>query len=86
LYKYTIAKQIANKKVITSKGEDLGKIVDLVIDEGSGEIEALLVEIMPDSKFVKKKGLTDKIVEVPYASVTAVSDVIIVDEKGIPSD
>ena len=83
MYKYTIARQLATKKVITNRGDEVGKLSDLLIDEGSGEIEHLLVELDRDSKFIKKAGGRDRIIQIPYSAVTAVSDVFIVDEREI---
>lgn len=83
MYKYTIARQLATKRVITNRGDEVGKLVDLLIEESSGDIEALLVEVDRDSKIAKKVDAKDRIIEVPYSAVTAVSDVFIVDEREI---
>ena len=83
MYKYTIARQLATKKVITNRGDEVGKLSDLMIDEGSGEIEHLLVELDRESKFIKKAEGRDRIIKIPYSAVTAVSDVFIVDEREI---
>ena len=83
MYKYTIARQLATKKVITNRGDEVGKLSDLLINEASGEIEHLLVELDRESKFVKKAGAKDRIIQIPYSAVTAVSDVFIVDEGEI---
>ena len=83
MYKYTIARQLATKKVITNRGDEVGKLSDLLIDENSGEIEQLLVELDRDSKFIKKAVGKGRIIQIPYSAVTAVSDVFIVDEREI---
>jgi sporulation protein YlmC with PRC-barrel domain len=83
VYKYTIARQLATKKVITNRGDEVGKLSDLMVDEASGDIEHLLVELDRDSKFVKKFGSKDRVIKIPYSAVTAVSDVFIVDEREI---
>ncbi len=83
MYKYTIARQLATKKVITNRGDEVGKLSDLLVDENSGEIEHLLVELDRESKFVKKASGKDRIIQIPYSAVTAVSDVFIVDEREI---
>ncbi len=85
MYKYTIARQLATKRVITNRGEEVGKLTDLLIDEVSGEIEALLVEVDRDSKLIKRLNVKEKVIQIPYSAVTAVSDVFIVDEKEIPT-
>jgi len=81
MYKYTIARQLATKRVITNRGDEVGKLSDLLINERTGEIERLLIELDRNSKIVKKINAKDKIIEVPYSAVTAVSDVFIVDER-----
>jgi sporulation protein YlmC with PRC-barrel domain len=83
MYKYTIARQLATKRVITNRGDEVGRLSDLLIDEVSGEIEALLVEVDRDSKFAKTINSRDRIAQIPYSAVTAVSDVFIVDEREI---
>ncbi len=86
MLKYTIARQMSGKKVFTNRGEELGKLIDLLIDEKSGEIENLLVEISPDSKAARRLGLNERLVHIPYAAVTAVSDVVIVDEMHVKAE
>ncbi len=81
MYKYTIARQLATKRVITNRGDEVGKLSDLLINERTGEIEKLLIELDRNSKIVKKINAKNKIIEVPYSAVTAVSDVFIVDER-----
>lgn len=86
MYKYTIARQLASKRVITNRGDELGKLVDIVVSEVGGDIEFLVVEVDRGSKLLSRMGKVDKLVEIPYSSVTAVSDVFIVDEREILED
>ena len=81
MYKYTIARQLATKRVITNRGDEVGKLTDLTVDEVSGDIESLVVEVDRESKLASKLGRKDKVMEIPYSAVTAVSDVFIVDER-----
>lgn len=81
--KYEIARRLSGKGVITNRGEMLGKLLDLLVDEKSGVIEYLVVEIASDSKVAKKLGLDKRVVEIPYKAVVAVSDYVIVDEANI---
>ena len=83
VYKYTIARQLATKRVITNRGEEVGKLIDLMVNESSGEIERLMVEVDRESKLIKRINPKERIVEIPYSAVTAVSDVFIVDEREI---
>ena len=81
VYKYTIARQLATKKIITNRGDEVGKLTDLLVDEVSGDIEYLMVELDRDSKISKRAVRADKIINIHYSAVTAVSDVFIVDER-----
>jgi len=83
MYKFTIARQLASKRVITNRGDEIGKLIDIMIDEVSGQLEQLLIEVDTDSKLYKTLNLhsRDRLVKVPYSAVSAVSDVFIVDEK-----
>ena len=81
MYRYTIARQLATKRVITNRGDEVGKLLDLLVNETSGEIEYLVVELDRESKVVKKLSTHERVVNIPYSSVTAVSDVFIVDER-----
>ena len=81
--KYEIARRLSGKRVITNRGEVLGKLLDLLVDEKSGVIEYLVVEIAPDSKVARKLGFEKRVVEVPYKAVVAVSDYVILDEASL---
>jgi sporulation protein YlmC with PRC-barrel domain len=83
MYKYTIARQLATKRVITNRGDEIGKLTDLIIDETTGDIESLLVEVDRESKVLQRMNKRDKIISIPYSAVTAVSDVFIVDEREV---
>lgn len=86
MYKYTIARQLASKRIITNRGDEVGRLVDIIVSEVGGDIEFLVVEIDRTSRLLSKMGKVDKLVEIPYAAVTAVSDVFIVDEREIIED
>jgi sporulation protein YlmC with PRC-barrel domain len=81
MYKYTIARQLASKRVITNRGDEVGRLSDIVVSEVGGDIEFLVVEIDRNSRLLAKLGKVDKLIDIPYAAVTAVSDVFIVDER-----
>ena len=81
MYKYTVARQLATKRVITNRGDEVGKLTDLMVNEVTGDIETLLVEVDRDSKVIKRVGSKDRVINIPYSAVTAVSDVFIVDER-----
>lgn len=81
MYKYTIARQLATKRVITNRGDEVGKLTDILVNEVSGEIEVLMVEVDRDSKVIRRLNPKERVLEIPYSAVTAVSDVFIIDER-----
>jgi len=81
LYKYTIARQLATKRVITNRGDEVGKLLDMIVEEANGDILYLLVEVDRESKVARRMDSKDRLIEIPYTAVTAVSDVFIVDER-----
>ncbi len=84
MVKYAVAKQLAGKRIITTDGEEIGRVVDLFINELTGKIETVLLEPNPDSSIAarsKKEG--NGLVTVPYASVLDVKDVMVVDRRGL---
>ncbi len=86
MYKYTIARQLASKRVITNRGDEVGKLSDIIVSEIGGDIEFLVVEVDRSSRLLSKLGKVGKVIEIPYAAVTAVSDVFIVDERELLED
>ena len=79
--KLVIAKQLAGKKVISNEGEELGKLVDVYIQETTGKLENLLLEPNPDSVTVRQLQKEEGLVLVPYSAVMSIGDYIIVDRK-----
>ena len=85
MYKFTIARQLATKRVITNRGDEVGRLTDLLVNENTGELETLLVEVDRESKIIRKLGTKEKVLHIPFSAVTAVSDVFIVDERELQS-
>ena len=83
MVKYIIAKQLVGKKVITSDGYDVGRLVDAEISEVTGKINVLLIEPNLDSEFASKLKSEGGQVRVPYNTVLAVNDYVMVDRKNI---
>ncbi len=83
MYKYTIARQLATKRVITNRGDEIGKLTDMMVEPTTGDIESLIVEVDRDSKVAKRIDAKERIIHIPYSAVTAVSDVFIVDEREV---
>jgi len=81
--KIVVAKQLAGKKIITNDGEELGKLIDLDVQETSGKIESILVEPNLDNGLARAMKKDDGLLVIPYSAVLAASDHIIVDKKTV---
>jgi sporulation protein YlmC with PRC-barrel domain len=81
--KYLIARQLSGKKLVTNEGEDFGRLVDIGVNEVSGRIEDLVVEPNPDSDLATKMRRDDGMLHIPYESVLAVGDFIIVEKRNM---
>lgn len=81
--KYLIARQLSGKKLVTNEGDDFGRLVDIEVNEVSGKIEMLVVEPNPDNILASKIKKEDGMVHVPYESVLAVGDFIILEKRNI---
>jgi sporulation protein YlmC with PRC-barrel domain len=80
--KFAIAKQLGGKRVITNRGEEIGRLSDMTIDEGNGRLESLIVEPNAASKLARNLSSSkEKLINIPYKAVFAVGDVIVVDES-----
>ncbi len=83
MVKYVIAEQLVGKEVVTADGFDLGKFVDAEINEVNGKLSSLIVEPNVDSEYVNRLSIKEGKLKVPYTSVQAVNDYIVVDKKGL---
>lgn len=81
--KYLIARQLSGKRIVSTDGEDVGRLVDLEVDELTGKIEALVVEPNPESSATSKLKKNDAMVNINYGSVLAVKDFILVDSRNM---
>jgi sporulation protein YlmC with PRC-barrel domain len=76
---YIIAKQLGGKPVITVSGEELGRLDDVVFDEGSGQFISIVVEPVENTLMrvaYPKDGEGNFII--PYDAVNAVGKVVVV--------
>jgi sporulation protein YlmC with PRC-barrel domain len=83
MVKLLLARQLAGKKIITNDGEELGRLVDITINERNGRLEMLVIEPNPDNIAVRKMKKDEGYVTVPYAAVLAATDYIVVDRKSV---
>lgn len=81
--KYLIARQLSGRKLVTNEGEDFGRLVDVSVNEISGRIEYLVAEPNPDSDIAAKLRKDDGMCHLPYESVLAVGDYIIVEKRNL---
>jgi sporulation protein YlmC with PRC-barrel domain len=83
MVKVVVAKQLAGKKIITNDGDELGKLIDLEINEVSGKLETILIEPNLDNELARKLEKQDGLLTIAYSSVLAVGDHVIVDKKSV---
>jgi len=83
MVKYVIAEQLIGKEVVTNDGFDLGRFLDVEMNEVTGKLTSLILEPNGDNIFVKKLDVKEGKLKVPYTSVMAVNDFIIIDRKGV---
>ena len=83
--KYLIARQLSGKKLVTNEGEEFGRLVDVFVNEVSGKIEYLVVEPNPESALAGNLRKDDGMCHVPYESVLAVGDYVIVEKRNMAS-
>jgi len=83
MVKYAIAKQLAGKRVITTDGEELGRIIDLNVNELSGKLDSVVIEPNPDSSWAARMRQSGGLLSIPYSSVLDVKDVMVVDRRGL---
>ncbi len=78
------ATRLRDKMIVTEQGHEIGTLFDMVINEDTGELIALVVE--PTTDVILNNMITDKenLVLVPFSAVRAVKDFIIVDVRRIP--
>ncbi len=81
--KYVIARQLSGKRLVTNEGENFGMVVDLEVNEVTGKLESLVIESNPDSMTASKMRKEDGMLRIPYESVLAVGDFIIVDKRNM---
>ncbi len=83
MVKYVIARQLTGRKVVTTDGFDLGRFIDAEISPVTGKIDFLLVEPNLDSGMANRLKGDKGDIRVPYSSVTAVNDYIMIDRRSI---
>ena len=81
--KYLIARQLSGRKLVTNDGEDFGRLVDIGVNEVSGRVEYLIAEPNPDSDLALNMRKDDGMVHIPYESVLAVGDYIILEKRNM---
>jgi len=73
------ARSLAGKEIVTVEGTVLGEVENLVMDLETGALLDLVVK--PDSELYRRRYREDgKFVLIPFNSVCAVKDYIVVDE------
>jgi len=83
MVKFAIAKQLAGKRIITTDGEEIGRVVDLYVNELTGKLESVVIEPNPDSSLARSKQEGGAVITMPYSAVLDVKDVMVVDRRAL---
>ncbi|MCJ7443209.1 MAG: PRC-barrel domain-containing protein [Methanotrichaceae archaeon] len=76
------ANSVAGKEVMDINGGVIGEVENLIFDIKTGQIIDIVIK--PDSKLPKGKYKEEnKFILIPFGSVSAVKDVIVVDNSSI---
>lgn len=83
MVKYLIARELSGRNVITNDGASFGRVVDVDINEITGKIESLVIEPDGNNQTADSLKGDDGYSMVPYESVLAVSDYVIIDRNNL---
>ncbi|ACV24136.1 PRC-barrel domain-containing protein [Methanocaldococcus fervens] len=72
------ARLLFERNVVGNMGSILGKVKDVIFDERIGRLVSLEVEPTENSPIEEGKNVL-----IPYRIVTAIKDVVVVDEKSL---
>ncbi|MEM1634175.1 MAG: PRC-barrel domain-containing protein [Nanopusillaceae archaeon] len=75
------ASTIINRPVVTDKGRKLGEVADLIFDERTGEIIHIILKNPTENAIKLGLEKTKEGYIVPYSSVKAVGDFLVVSEE-----
>ena len=76
--------ELAGKKIITTDGEEIGRVIDLYFNDKTGKLETVLLEPNPDSSIATRvQSGAGGNVKIPYSSVLDVKDVMVVDRRNL---
>ncbi|MHC1604472.1 MAG: PRC-barrel domain-containing protein [Candidatus Methanofastidiosia archaeon] len=78
------ATRLRDKLIVTEQGHEIGILYDMVVDEKTGKLTALIAE--PSSDAIKNLIVTDKdgMCLIPFSAVHAIKDFIVIDAKRLP--
>lgn len=78
-----LASSLRDMRILTDKGLRIGNIFDLEVNEDTGKIETLVIK--PESQEIAQNLSTDEDGNalVPFSSVVAVRDYIVISEKSL---
>lgn len=83
MVKFIIAKELVGKKVVSTSGYDIGRLVDAEISQVTGKISYVVIEPSSDSSLAKKLSSSEGPIRMPYSAVTSVADYVVIDTKNM---
>ncbi len=78
-----LASSLRDMRVLTDKGLRVGNVYDVEVDEGTGDVDTLVIK--PESEEVAESLQTDDegFVLVPVSAVASVKDYIVINESSL---
>jgi len=80
---YILASKLRSIPVISDRGLQVGKVIDLSFDETSGKIISLIVKPVSSEAFTNFPKNEDGTISLPFTAVVSIKDFVVVSEKVI---
>ncbi|MCC7569307.1 MAG: PRC-barrel domain-containing protein [Candidatus Methanofastidiosa archaeon] len=79
-----VASRLRDRMIVTEQGHEIGILFDIVVDEATGKLTALIAE--PANETIKNILVTDKdgMCLIPFSAVHALKDFVVIDAKRLP--
>jgi len=79
-----VTSRLRDRMIVTEQGHEIGMVYDLVADESTGKLTALIAE--PANDNIRNLLVTDKdgMCLIPFNAVHAIKDFIVIDAKRLP--
>lgn len=80
---YILVSRLRSMNVVSDRGLQVGRVVDVSFDETSGKISSLIVKPASGETFANFPRNEDGTISLPFTAVLSVKDFVVVNEKVI---